>query len=130
MIDCGGLIFVTLLVVGAGMLIVFALRQPAIDDRELAAFFEMVGCKLDRIITMLEKSKQREKKTMADLSALQAEVERNGQVDQSAIALLQGLAATIEELKGDPAALQAFVDQLRGSSDALAAAVQANTPAA
>lgn len=89
----------------------------------------MVEQKLDRIITMLEKSKTREKQMSNDLSALQSEVERNGAVDQSAIVLLNGLAAKIEELKGDPAALQAFVDSLRGSSDALAAAVTANTPA-
>lgn len=89
----------------------------------------VVEQKLDRIITMLEKSKTREKQMSNDLSALQSEVERNGAVDQSAIVLLNGLAAKIEELKGDPAALQAFVDSLRGSSDALAAAVTANTPA-
>lgn len=66
---------------------------------------------------------------MADLSKLQAEVERNTATDQSAIVLLNGLAAKIEELKTDPTALQAFADQLKGSSDALAAAVVANTPA-
>ena len=89
-----------------------------------------VGQKLDLIITMLTESKVRENKMATDLSALQAEVERNGQVDQSAIVLLNGLAAKIEELKTDPAALQAFADSLKGSSDALAAAVVANTPAA
>lgn len=67
---------------------------------------------------------------MADLTALTAEVSRNTEVDQSAIALLTGLAAQIEALKTDPAALQALADQLKGSSDALAAAVVANTPVA
>lgn len=88
-----------------------------------------VGQKLDRIINLLEKSKTREKRMAVDLSVLQAEVERNAAVDQSAIVLLTGLATKIEELKADPVALQAFVDSLRGSSDALAAAVAANTPA-
>jgi hypothetical protein len=67
---------------------------------------------------------------MADLSALTAEVTRNTEVDQSAIVLLTGLAAQIEAMKTDPAALQGLADSLRGSSDALAAAVVANTPVA
>jgi len=64
---------------------------------------------------------------MADLTALTAEVARNTEVDQSAITLLNGLAAQIEALKTDPVALQALADTMRGSSDALAAAVVANT---
>jgi hypothetical protein len=66
---------------------------------------------------------------MADLTALQAEVARNTDVDSSAITLLNGLAAQIEQLKTDPAALQALADSLRQSSDALSAAIVANTPA-
>ena len=67
---------------------------------------------------------------MADLTALTAEVARNTDVDLSAIALLNGLAAQIEALKTDPVALQALADTMKGSSDALAAAVVQNTPAA
>jgi chromosome segregation ATPase len=67
---------------------------------------------------------------MTDLTALTAEVTRNTEVDQSAIALLTGLAAQIEALKTDPVALQALADTMKGSSDALAAAVVANTPVA
>jgi len=66
----------------------------------------------------------------ADLSALTAEVARNTEVDASAIALLRGLAAKIVELKNDPVALQALADSMKASSDALAAAVVENTPAA
>lgn len=61
---------------------------------------------------------------------LRAEVERNQSVDSSAITLLNALAAKVEENINDPAALQALVDQVRASNDALAAAVSANTPAA
>lgn len=64
------------------------------------------------------------------LDALTAEVARNTAVDESAITLLNGLAAQIIELKTDPVALQALADSLQGSSNALAAAVIANTPAA
>ena len=60
---------------------------------------------------------------------LRAEVERNQAVDGSAITLLNALAAKVEENINDPAALQALVDQVRASNDALAAAVVANTPA-
>lgn len=63
-----------------------------------------------------------------ELDDLTAEVQRNTEVDQSAIALLTGLAQQIEDLKGNPEALQTLADTLRGSSDALAAAVLANTP--
>jgi len=73
---------------------------------------------------------QQMEQIMADLSALTAEVARNTEVDSSAIALLTGLAAQIEALKTDPVALQTLADQMKGSSDALAAAVLANTPAA
>lgn len=61
---------------------------------------------------------------------LRVEVERNSSVDDSAITLLTTLAARIEELKNDPTALQALVDNMRSSSDALAAAVAANTAVA
>jgi len=63
-----------------------------------------------------------------NLDALTAEVTRNTEVDASAIALLNGLAAKIVELKNDPVALQKLADDMRVSSDALAAAVVANTP--
>lgn len=75
---------------------------------------------------------QREVQNMAgELNALEIEVARNTEVDNSAIALINGLAAKIQELidsGADPAKLQAFVDSMKSSSDALAAAVAANTP--
>ena len=65
-----------------------------------------------------------------DLSALAAEVARDNEVNTSAATLIAGLAAQVEATKGDPAAVQALADALRAQSDALAAAVVANTPAA
>jgi hypothetical protein len=65
-----------------------------------------------------------------DLTQLTAEVERDNTVDQSAITLITGLAAALEAAKGDPVAVQALADKLRAQSDALAAAITANTPAA
>lgn len=68
----------------------------------------------------------------ASLDALTAEVARNTSVDQSAIALLNGLKAKLDELiaagNNDPA-LQSLADSLGTSSNDLAAAVAANTPA-
>lgn len=66
---------------------------------------------------------------MALLDDLQAKVERNGEVDQSAVLLLQGLKAKLDEAGVDPAKLKALSDALANSTDALAAAVTANTPA-
>jgi len=73
---------------------------------------------------------QKVNRMSTQLDVLTAQVERNTSVDQSAIELLNGLAAQIADLKNDPAALQALADNLTASSDALAAAVVANTPVA
>ena len=82
-------------------------------------------CISEALYQLMEQGKQ----IMADLTALTAEVARNTAVDQSALALLPGLAVQIEALKSDPVALQALADTMKGSSDALAAAVLQNTPA-
>ena len=63
---------------------------------------------------------------MQQLDNLTQEVQRATAISTSAVTLIQGLAAKIEELKTDPAAIQALADELKGSSDALAAAVEAN----
>jgi hypothetical protein len=62
--------------------------------------------------------------------ALQAAVERNAVVDASAIELIKGIATQLIAIKQDPAKIQAFADELNQKSDALAAAVIENTPAA
>ena len=70
------------------------------------------------------------------LDALAAAVAADVTVDQSAITLLNGLTAKIQELitasgnTVDPVLLQAIVDQINASKDSLAAAVVQNTPAA
>lgn len=65
-----------------------------------------------------------------ELDALTAEVTRNKDVDDSAVALINGIAAQLTAVAGDKAATLALADSLRASSDNLAAAVSANTPAA
>jgi hypothetical protein len=102
--------------------------EPVLTDRLLRLLD--VPERLDGIEHLLTRIILKERQIMADLTTLKAEVTRNTEVDQSAIALLTGLAAQIEALKTDPAALQALADELKGSSDALANAITANTPAA
>ena len=99
--------------------------------------WEKLHRKLDAILILQARLESKiaaltlkQEQVMTDLTALTAEVARNTEVDSSAIALLTGLAAQIEALKTDPVALQALADTMRGSSDALAAAVLTNTPAA
>lgn len=67
-----------------------------------------------------------------DLTDLQAEIARNTDVDASAIALINGIAAKIEAAvaaaeAGNTVALSDLATALRGSSDSLAAAVVAGT---
>ena len=66
----------------------------------------------------------------ADLSVLTAQVTANTDVEASAVQLLVNIAAQLVAAKTDPVKVQALADQLKTSSDALAAAVVANTPAA
>ena len=65
------------------------------------------------------------------LSDLQAQVAAQTTVEQSAVTLIQSLAAQITAANGvSPAAVEAVVAQFQTSAAALAAAVTANTPAA
>lgn len=67
-----------------------------------------------------------------ELDALKAAVTRDTEVESSAVALLQGLKAALDAAiaSNDPAALTALSASLGKSTDDLAAAVAANTPAA
>lgn len=71
------------------------------------------------------------KRTMAALDDLRTEVEENKTVMASAVALLQGLKAKLDEAiaSGDPAELKRLSDELDTNTTALAGAVSANTPA-
>lgn len=70
---------------------------------------------------------------MADFTTMTAEVERNRTVVGSAVALINGIAGKIEAAVAandatDNTALTDLASSLRSDSDALAAAVSANTP--
>ena len=69
---------------------------------------------------------------MASFDEITAEVERTKSVTQSAIALLNGIAARIDAAiaandAGDNTALGSLSADIRANADSLAAAVQANT---
>lgn len=70
---------------------------------------------------------------MADFTGMTAEIERNRSVVQSAVTLINGIAAKIdaavaENDASDNTALTDLANSLRSDSDSLAAAVVANTP--
>ena len=98
-------------------------------DLYLHVVDDSASAKLDAILATLAQLKQEEVTMSAELDALTAEVTNATTVEQSAIALIQGLAAKIESMKNDPAALSALAASLKTQDDALAAAVTANTPA-
>ncbi len=86
--------------------------------------------KLDRVLTVLNAVLKLEVAMTLELDNLTAEVTRNGDVEQSAIVLINGIAAQLLAAKDDPAKIAALSASLKGSADNLAAAVAANTPAA
>lgn len=69
-----------------------------------------------------------------DLTALRDAVTRATSVDESAITLIQQIAAQLADMAAqptvDPADLQALADQLNTESGSLSDALTANTPAA
>lgn len=85
--------------------------------------------KLDLLVAASGVILNMEEQQMTDLSQITAEVQQNGDVIESAKALLGSLAQQVRDLSTDPAALQALADQLDAQSNDLASAVAANTPA-
>jgi len=70
------------------------------------------------------------KKIMADLTSLTADVTAEDTVVDSAITLLQGLAAQIAALAPTQAAIDALAADVTAKTQSLADAVKANTPSA
>lgn len=67
---------------------------------------------------------------MAKLSQLIEEVAQTKTAVASALALIKGLAAQLEEAQDDPEEIQDLIDELNETQDELAAAVVENTPKA
>lgn len=64
------------------------------------------------------------------IAELTTQVKANTDAEDSAITLIQELATLIQNNANDPAAIRDLAAKLKGSADALGAAVTANTPAA
>lgn len=73
---------------------------------------------------------EHERKIMAILDELTAQVTKNNDTIESAITLLGNIKALLDAAGTDPVALKALSDSLGAEDDKLAAAIVANTPAA
>jgi len=89
-----------------------------------------VNSKLDRILKQLGVIQAQEHIMSKELDDLTLQVKANTDAEESAIALINGIAARIAAAGTDPAALTALTASLKTDADQLAAAVLANTPAA
>lgn len=89
--------------------------------------FRKINSKLDAISEQIQTE---ETDIMATLQDLQDEVTQEDTVIDSAVTLIQGLAAQVAALTPNQAAIDALAADIKGRSDALAAAVAAGTPAA
>jgi hypothetical protein len=65
-----------------------------------------------------------------DLTVLIAQVAANTTLEQSAVTLIQGIAAALTAAQADPAEVATLAAQLNTSAATLSAAITANTPAA
>lgn len=92
------------------------------DDETAALLVRMLG-KLVAIQEILVNTEEA-------IALLVQKVSAQGTVIESAVTLLQGLAAQLQAAADDPAQLQQIIDQVTLQSDALAAAVAAGTAAA
>lgn len=82
----------------------------------------------DPVLAELKSTKEQ---IMTVLDTLKAQVARTKEVSDSAVTLLQGLKAKLDDAiaSGNPADLQALSDSLATETQELADAVSANTPA-
>jgi exosortase/archaeosortase len=86
--------------------------------------------RLDRILTRLDAIAALEQTMSTEMDTLQTQVTNTDTAIDSAIVLLNGLSAQIAATAGDPAKAAALAADLKTKTDALAAAIVANTPAA
>ena len=91
---------------------------------------DMFNDRLASIEAKLDSITRRAKAMSLVLDNLKAQVARNTSLEQSAIALIQGLAQQIRDAAGDPAALAELATNLETSATSLSDAIVANTPAA
>lgn len=86
--------------------------------------------KLDRLLVLAGAITNKETLVMADVTKIQADVAAQNTVVGSVVTLLQQLKTSLDAAGTDPAALAALSQQIEANTQALSAAVVANTPAA
>jgi len=84
---------------------------------------------LDHLLAKLNQILHQESTMSVELDALTTQVKANTDAEESALVLINGIAARIAAAGTDPAALSALTSSLKTDADKLAAAVLANTPA-
>lgn len=82
-----------------------------------------------QVLNALNRIEQKVNNMGNELDSLTNQVASNTSVVESAITLINGIAARITAAGADPAKLAALTASLKSEDDALAAAVAANTPA-
>lgn len=97
--------------------------MPWVDQQ----WFHQIATSLQRLDSNVSKLLNEERKMSQATDNLAAAVQRETSVQQSAVALIQGIASQLKQVSTDPQ-VQALADQLNANTDALASAVQANTP--
>lgn len=103
------------------------IKNLLIDIKGILYFHTLM---FNQIIGNEANTKKQFKHIMTDLTELTAAVEKDTEVDQAAITLLNGLKAKLDEAGTDPVALKALSEQLGSNAQNLADAIVANTPAA
>jgi len=95
---------------------------------DINVYFHFDSAQLDRIEKLLLNLTKGQDTIMATLADVQAAVTAEDTVIDSAIALINGLAAQIAALQPNQAAIDALAADVTAKAASLAAAVAANTP--
>jgi len=99
-------------------------------DAQTKAAFARLDKKLDRALLVLAQLFIGEIIMSQEMDALVAAVEVNTTVDQSVLTFLQGVSQQITDAAGDRAKSLALAATVKASTDAVTAALLANTPSA
>ncbi len=105
-----------------------SLTLDLIED--LVDALRSIGTSLNSIDTRLVALELQGTKAMSALDDLTTQVAANTTVEQSAVTLIQGIAAQLAASATDATKVAALSAQLKASADSLSAAIVANTPAA
>lgn len=98
-------------------------------NNDVACKLDLVLCRLDALRLAADLINERVRAMSVELDNLREQVRNLTTVTSSVVTFIHGLAEQIEQLKTDPVALQQLADEVKGSADAIAAAIAENTPA-